>query len=329
MQVWLLFRKDAPSSPCQQRAQIAVLEENAGRLAAELESHRADEPPASAPIWRPAAVEPVNAILSTRGWATRAAPASRSPTTMLMHSIRDAGLQSGLGEDVCIERGLGRGLEHDRVAGRQSGRDLECRQRLGEIPGHDGSDDAERLTAHDRGAHHARLSALQGDALDDVRVDAHHHGRQPAVDLLGEPDRHPVLAGDERRCVAGARLERVGESAKSRSPFAGRGPAPGTVVEGPARGANSGVDVALGPESGHADHVAGGGLGLLAQDAAPRLYPLAVDEEACALDAAEPLNSEGHDYSFVCPRRRSDWRRSRRPCTDRIAGFFSHCQHAQ
>ena len=72
---------------------------------------------------------------------------------------------------------------------------------------------------------------------------------QSAVDLLREPDRHPVLARDERRCVAGTRLEGVGESAKSRSPFASRGPAPGTVVEGPARGANSRVDVASDPSA--------------------------------------------------------------------------------
>ena len=39
--------------------------------------------PALAPISRPTAVEPVNAILSTSGWSTSAAPVSPSPVTTL------------------------------------------------------------------------------------------------------------------------------------------------------------------------------------------------------------------------------------------------------
>ena len=40
--------------------------------------------PAVAAMWRPAAVEPVNATLSTPGCATSARPVSRPPVTMLM-----------------------------------------------------------------------------------------------------------------------------------------------------------------------------------------------------------------------------------------------------
>jgi len=83
VQVWLLFMNEALPSP----ARNVSMSPSSRKIAADLPPSsrvtRRMSRPHSAPMTRPAAVEPVNATLSTPGWQTSAAPASRPASTML------------------------------------------------------------------------------------------------------------------------------------------------------------------------------------------------------------------------------------------------------
>ena len=101
-------------------------------------------------ICLPTSVEPVKQTLRTSGWVT-----NRSPTTEPLpgmhgeHALGQPGLERQLADPDRGQRGdLGR-LEHDRVAGRQRGREAPAGDRHREVPRHDHADDAERLVEGD------------------------------------------------------------------------------------------------------------------------------------------------------------------------------------
>ena len=90
--------------------------------------------PALAPISLPTSVEPVNAILSTPGWSTSAAPVSPSPVRTLTHARRDPGLEHQLAEPQRGQRRLLGRLEHDRAAGGERRGELPGRHQQREVP---------------------------------------------------------------------------------------------------------------------------------------------------------------------------------------------------
>ena len=117
-------------------------------------------------ICLPTSVEPVKQTLRTSGWVT-----NRSPTTEPLpgqhgeHALGQARLERQLADpDRRQRRDLGR-LEHDRVAGRQRGRESPAGDGHREVPGHDHADHAERFA--------------EGD------VDAAGHRDLPAEEALG------------------------------------------------------------------------------------------------------------------------------------------------
>ena len=120
--------------------------------------------PALAPISRPTAVEPVNAILSTPGWSTSAAPVSPSPVTHVEHARREADLQRQLAEAQRRQRRLLGGLEHDRAARRERRAELPRGHQQREVPRHDLPAHADRFAA--RVAEHVRRGDGQHAALD-------------------------------------------------------------------------------------------------------------------------------------------------------------------
>ena len=99
--------------------------------------------PQIAAMRRPAAVDPVKATLSTPGWRTRCSPASRPAGTMLTTPGGNAGLVKDVRQQVGVQRGLGRRLEHDRAPREQGRGQLGHGHELRDVP-------------RDDGGHHAR-----------------------------------------------------------------------------------------------------------------------------------------------------------------------------
>ena len=149
-------------------------------------------PAAPAAMPRPTSVEPVNAIFATSGMLDQALPAhAAGPGDHVQHALGQARLER---DPLQLERGqrrqLGR-LQHDRVAGRERGRDLPRGDHEREVPRHDQAHDAERLAeghvdaagdgdrvaeqalrrarvVAERLHHHLHLAARVGDRLADV-----------------------------------------------------------------------------------------------------------------------------------------------------------------
>ena len=127
--------------------------------------------PAYCRISLPTSVEPVNVILVTSGCSASALPAtSPRPLTTLSTPGGSAGLDEQFGEPQAAHRRLLGGLQHDRVAGRERGRDLPRRHQQRIIPRRDRADHAERLAQHQ--VHDAGFGV--GDAAVDL-VDALGH----------------------------------------------------------------------------------------------------------------------------------------------------------
>jgi hypothetical protein len=80
---------------------------------------RRSRSPQSAAILRPAAVLPVKPTLSMPGCVTRYSPTSRPAGSDAHDALPDAGLVERVGEQVRVERRLGRRLHDDRAAGRE------------------------------------------------------------------------------------------------------------------------------------------------------------------------------------------------------------------
>ena len=122
--------------------------------------HRAIRSPHSDAMRRPAAVDPVNVILSTPGSRTSSSDTSRSAVTTLSTPGGRPICSADLGEHVALARRLRRRLEHDGAAGEERGADLVADERDRRVPRDDRADDADRL-AHEQ----AELAAARRRAL--------------------------------------------------------------------------------------------------------------------------------------------------------------------
>ena len=121
---------------------------------------RAIRSPHNDAMRRPAAVEPVNVILSTPGFVHEQLRHLTVGGHDVEHAGRQADLLRDLREHVALARRLGRRLEHDRAAGEERGADLVADERDRRVPRDDRADDADRL-AHEQ----AELAAAGRRAL--------------------------------------------------------------------------------------------------------------------------------------------------------------------
>ena len=195
-------------------------------------------------IRRPVSRPPVKDTRSTRGSVDSGAPAvAPAPSTRLPTPGGQAGL---LEQPHQVDRGVRgelAGLEHERVAGGEAGRDLPRHLEERVVPRGDQAADADGLV--DDPADHVGVAGvddaarlLGGDAAvvaedgDDVR---------DVVLALDEP-----LAGVERlhpRDHVGVALEQVGDPQQQVAPLPARGGRPGAVVEGAVRRVDRGLGV--------------------------------------------------------------------------------------
>jgi len=132
--------------PVQRGAEVGVVEDHGGVLAAQLERHRAHprrdrRHDVRAGGRRAGERDAVDARVLDQELAGRTGPEA-------VHHVVDAGRRAGRGDHLGQQGGGGRGLlarlDHDRVAARQRGRDLPGQQQQRQVPRDDHGDHAER-----------------------------------------------------------------------------------------------------------------------------------------------------------------------------------------
>ncbi len=197
------------------------------------------------------------------------------------HARGQPGLGDALGQDVRVDRGLGRGLGDDRAARGEAGGHLVAEQHERGVPRRDRGDDAGRL------GHDAHLAAAGAGALVDEGIGVAQAGiiieqaRHLVRGLAGEADHRADLAGPRLGQLGHARLEQCGHLAQLRAALLRGHARPRALVERVARRLHRQIDVG------------GGRLGILQQQlfvmrrhhvehraARGRGAPFAVDEQA-------------------------------------------------
>ena len=145
-QTWPDRKHSAPASVGRGLARSMSSRMTAADLPPSSSVQRAIRSPQIDAIRRPAAVEPVNVILSTRGSRTSSSETSRSAVTTLSTPGGRPICLGDLGDDVALARRLRRRLQHDRAAGEQR-RARSCSRSApsGRVPRDDRADDADRL----------------------------------------------------------------------------------------------------------------------------------------------------------------------------------------
>ena len=191
----------------------------------------------------PAAVDPVNATLSTPGCVTRCSPASPARRDDADHPARDARLFQRLGQDEVAQRGLRRGLDHDGAACCQRGRGLPGRQGDRRVPRDDHRDHPGGLAGYQArpGAVHDIPLELEIPAQRGVVVEQ--GGDHPGLRHRRLADRAAHLvdghAGDVRLPLA----QPVSGTCQHLGPLRRRHPRPRPLVEGAPRRRHRPVDV--------------------------------------------------------------------------------------
>ena len=206
------------------------------------------------------------------------------------HAVRHARLGGQLRERERDDRRLLRGLEDDRVAGRQRRAELPGRHQDRVVPRHHQPDDADRLARDERergGPGRADLAVDLVDRLGEVA-----EVRRRAVDLaLGAADRLAHVERDHQREPVAVALDQVGEPEQDGPALARRDPRPGARLEGAPGDGHRAIDVLavargdveqrLAADRAHArEGRAGGGVDELAVDERLTAEPAGVGERA-------------------------------------------------
>ena len=217
---------------------------------------------------RPTSVEPVNATLSTSGWATSAWPVSPAPVTMLTTPGGRSACWQISAKSSAVSGVVSAGLSTTVLPQASAGSDLPGQHQQREVPRDDLAGDAER-----RGAE-AGVLELVGPAgvVEEVRR------RDRDVDVAGLLDRLAVVDRLEHGELAGALLDDPGDPEEVLRPLRPRHPAPDPVV-GAARGLDGRVDVGVVGLGDLGQHLLGGRVDGLERRAVP-VDELAVDEQA-------------------------------------------------
>ena len=156
-------------------------------------------------------------------------------------------------------RDLGR-LEHDRVAGRERGRDLPRRHHQRVVPRRDLADDADRLAPDHRRSTRARTRPAAWPSGRAGRAGHEAQAVRRAGHLFdGGAARLADVQGLELAELLGVLVERVGELVQDLEPL-GRGGVAPVAEEGPLGRLDGVVDVLGGRTRDGGDHLAGRGV---------------------------------------------------------------------
>ena len=159
MQAWPLFIRPLLTMWPRRGVEVGVVEDDGGGLAAELEGDAAqvlraelgDVPAGGAGTGEG---DLVDARVGDEVLAVLAAGGDD-----VQHARGQADLLRDLGQQVGVERGLRRRLEHHGAAGDQRGGELERGDEQRDVPGNDRADDADGLLAYEHRAHDALCAA--------------------------------------------------------------------------------------------------------------------------------------------------------------------------
>ena len=159
------------------------------------------------------------------------------------HTRRQPDLFEHVGEQVRVEWRLGRGLEHDRGAGRERGPHLQHDREQRDVPRHDATRDANRLAAHQHRAERALPELFERELACEVRVVVEHHRGREDLAHDRERDRRTHLLTDRSGDVLVARLDELRDLLHDVGALAGGHAGPRAGVECAARCGHRAVDV--------------------------------------------------------------------------------------
>ena len=148
-QAWPLFISEANFRPSIVAARSASSRMMAADLPPSSRLTRLSCSPQIEAMVRPAAVEPVKAILSTPGWRTRCSPTSRPAGTTLTTPFGMPASSRSSAMSMASSGVSGDGLITMVEPDEQRRGQLRHRDELGDVPRHDGADHADGLAAHD------------------------------------------------------------------------------------------------------------------------------------------------------------------------------------
>ena len=169
--------------------------------------------------------------------------------------VRYTGFRGQLGQAQRGQRRCRRRLEHDRVARGQRRADLPRRHDQRVVPRHDGADDTDRLTRHERERIGAGRADLAVDLVDGLGVPLDRLGRRGHVDGQRVADRLADIQRFEERQFFAVRADRLGQLEQDDLALGGRHVRPAPIVERRTGGRDRSVDVldiALGDLRDHA-----------------------------------------------------------------------------
>ena len=201
----------------------------------------------SAAAWTislPTSVEPVNATLSTPGWAAIAAPAvSPKPVTMFTTPAGSPASWISSPSRSARQRRLLGGLEYDRAAGRERRAELPGGHQQREVPRDDLTDDADRLAAACRRG--TRAPGAYGTEIGNVSPvrswsptrPCTGTGRRPAARRRRGPrQRLAVVERLDRGQLVGVLEDQLADPPDDPASLGSRHPAPVGVLQSPAGG---------------------------------------------------------------------------------------------
>ena len=202
---------------------------------------------------RPAAVDPVKAILSTPGCDDEILAGLPVRGQDADHALGQPGLGEDLAQHQRVQRGLGRGLEDDGVAREQRRDHLRQGRLVRGVPRDDRGDHADRFAAHHGAGRTGGVQAfLPSEGLGGPQVGGGLLG-ESGVRPAGEPDRGAVLRGDQGGELLGPRRVQFAEPGDDGLALARGHPGPGPAVEGLPGGGDRPVDVGGGSLGGTPD----------------------------------------------------------------------------
>ncbi|MCY1417961.1 hypothetical protein D9M71_335070 [compost metagenome] len=189
------------------------------------------------------------------------------------HTAGVAGFQHKLGQFQCGQWGFVGRLEYHGATGGQGWAEFPAGQQQGEVPGHDGTDHADRLAA-DKTVElivgHQWQRYVQGGPFDLGRP-AGHIAQKIDGQLHVHHPRHrrtlAVVQAFELGKDVGVALQQVGQAPQQVLPFAWAGAGPGRIIEGLAGGEHGAVDIGGRGRRHLAQHFAGGGVAQVHQGA--------------------------------------------------------------
>lgn len=194
------------------------------------------------------------------------------------------------------------GLEHDAVAGRQSGRDLAGREGGGIVPGDDRADHALRAALHDDPlAARAGVADLVGQRLGEARG-VPEVPRRPLRLVLGFPDGLADLRDEGRGELVRDGVDGVGQLAQ-RVGTLGVG-APRPVRARPPRALDGGVDVLAGRVGHGGQRLTGRGFSISREGPRPSRSSPAMSASGVWSDMTVPFDGRGPGITTVGRRAR-------------------------